>query len=41
MSDGTDLKCNKCGWVRPTTEENPTIVSCKNCGSYDVGYVNE
>lgn len=40
MTDATDLKCNQCGWVRETTESNPTIVACKNCGSYDVGYAD-
>ena len=40
-SDGTNLKCNQCGYVRETTEDNPTIVCCKNCGSYDVGYEDE
>lgn len=39
--NGTDLVCNSCGHVRETTEENPTIVACEECGSYDLEYRRE
>lgn len=38
--DGTDIKCEDCGHVRETTEPNPTLVNCNQCGSHDLRYVN-
>jgi len=34
----TDIECVECGHVRETTEENPTLASCENCGSYRLRY---
>jgi len=36
----TDVKCNACGHVRETTEANPTLVCCVQCGSTRIDYVN-
>jgi hypothetical protein len=36
--EGTNIVCNECGHVRETTEENPTLASCENCGSYELDY---
>lgn len=38
MTDGTTIICYNCGHERETTEPNPTLVDCKNCGSWEVGY---
>jgi ribosomal protein S27E len=38
-SDGTNIECEDCGHVRETTEENPTLVTCDSCGSWNLRYV--
>jgi hypothetical protein len=38
--DGTNIKCEDCGHIRETTEENPTLVNCESCGSYNLQYVD-
>ena len=39
----TAIKCEKCGHIRATSEENPTLVSCNGCGAgaSHLHYVNE
>ncbi|WP_256394095.1 hypothetical protein [Natronoarchaeum rubrum] len=37
----TDVKCRACGHVRETTEPNPTLVACVECGSHRLDYVNK
>lgn len=37
---GTAIECEDCGHVRETTEENPTLVSCKSCGSWKLRYLD-
>ena len=34
----TDVECVECGHVRETTEETPTLVACRNCGSFRLRY---
>lgn len=36
----TDILCLDCGHVRETTEENPTLVTCEGCGSWNLSYKN-
>lgn len=36
--DGTAIVCEDCGHVRQTTEDNPTLVNCQSCGSYNLRY---
>jgi len=40
-TDGTAIRCDGCGHVRQTTEPNPTLVSCENCGSSALRYVGQ
>jgi hypothetical protein len=37
-TDATSIVCGECGFVRPTTEENPTLASCRECGSFNLEY---
>lgn len=39
-NDGTNIECEDCGHVRETTEENPTLVTCAECGSWNLRYVD-
>jgi DNA-directed RNA polymerase subunit RPC12/RpoP len=39
-SDGTAIVCEDCGHVRETTEKNPTLVSCQECGSGALRYAD-
>lgn len=34
----TDIRCLDCDHIRETTEENPELTSCENCGSYNLAY---
>jgi predicted nucleic acid-binding Zn-ribbon protein len=34
----TDILCLECGHVRETTEANPELTTCQNCGSWDLAY---
>jgi len=38
MNWKTTIICNECGVERKTTEENPTLASCWDCGSQDLEY---
>ena len=38
--DGTWIKCEDCQHVRETSEKYPTLVNCKECGSYNLRYVD-
>lgn len=34
----TTIVCDDCGYERPTTEQNPTLATCQDCGSYNLSY---
>lgn len=34
----TTIVCEDCGHERPTTEENPTLATCHNCGGWNLSY---
>lgn len=36
----TDILCRDCGHVRETTEQNPTLATCEECGSWELEYTN-
>lgn len=38
--DGTAIECKDCGHVRETTEKNPTLVNCDQCGSHNLRYAD-
>lgn len=37
---GQAIVCDDCGHVRETTEPNPTLVSCEDCGSHNIRYAD-